>query len=318
MGQPTPTDVHVDRPLTNISLAYIQDQSNFIAPQVFPVIPVDKQTDKYYIYTQDDWFRDEMQVRPPATESAGSGWTLSTTSYSCDVFALHKDLDDQTLRNADVPLNLMREAVTYLTQKALLKMENQWVTDYFTTSVWDDDVVGGTDFTQWSNYGSSDPIQDIELGKETILGNTGFEPNTLVMGYQVFRYLKHHPDLGDKIKYSGEGFVGGVGERMLAQMFDVERVLVAKSIKATNQEGATAAYSFNLGKNALLCYVAPSPGLMTASAGYTFEWNSIDDGMGITTIPMRKLRAQRMEIQKSWDNKVVATNLGYFFSGAVA
>ena len=65
MAQPTPSDVHVDAILTNISVAYIQDQNYFIANKVFPSIPVEKQSDKYFKYTKGDWFRDEAAVRAP-------------------------------------------------------------------------------------------------------------------------------------------------------------------------------------------------------------------------------------------------------------
>jgi len=76
MSQPTSNDVHVDAILTNISVAYIQEQSAYIASQVFPIIPVEKQSDKYFTYAKGDWFRDEAQLRAPATESAGSGTRL--------------------------------------------------------------------------------------------------------------------------------------------------------------------------------------------------------------------------------------------------
>ena len=48
MAQPTLNDVHVDAILTNISVAYMQDRDNFIADKVFPVIPVDKKSDKFF------------------------------------------------------------------------------------------------------------------------------------------------------------------------------------------------------------------------------------------------------------------------------
>ena len=37
---PTRQQIHIDRPLTNISVAYMQDAKNFIADKVFPTIPV--------------------------------------------------------------------------------------------------------------------------------------------------------------------------------------------------------------------------------------------------------------------------------------
>ena len=316
MAQPTQSAVHVDAVLSNISVAYVQAQTNFIAGSVFPMVPVEKQTDKYFTYTKNDWFRDEMQRRPDATESAGSGYGLSTATYSCDVWALHKDIGDQTRANADSPLNLDRDATQFLTQRGLLKKEIQWVTDYFATSVWDTDVVGGTDFTVWSNYASSDPIEDIETGKATILTNTGFMPNTMVLGYNTFRRLKHHPDIVDRIKYTS---AQNITAQMLASLFELDNIYVAKAVKATNNEGETAAYGLTHGSHAWLGYVNPTPGLLAPSAGYTFVWRGLS-GMDMTMNRYRidLAKADRIEIEMAWDNKVVATDLGYFFSGAVA
>ena len=179
MPQPNINSVHIDAILTNISVAYLQNQANFIADKVFPVIPVDKKSDKYFVYTKNDWFRDEAQRRAPGTESAGGGYNLSTATYSADVFAFHKDVDDQTTANADAPLNPLREATEFVTRRLMLRRELQFVSDFFTTGVWADDVTGvaGTPSSgqtkQWSDYTSSDPISDIENGKAEMLGTTG-------------------------------------------------------------------------------------------------------------------------------------------------
>ena len=47
MPKPTLSDVHVSKPLTTMSVAYLQDQTQFVAPQVFPALPVDNQSDLY-------------------------------------------------------------------------------------------------------------------------------------------------------------------------------------------------------------------------------------------------------------------------------
>jgi len=319
MPQPTTNDVHVDAILTNISVAYIQDQGNFIANRVFPSLPVEKQSDKYFKYTKGDWFRDEAQLRAPATESAGSGYSLSTDTYSTSVYAFHKDVDDQVRANADNPLNPDRDATTFVTQRMLLRQEIDWNTNYFTTGIWDTDVVGGSDFTVWSNYVSSDPIEDIETGKSTMLTNTGFMPNTLVLGYDVFRQLRHHPDIVDRIKYTSSEVPA---EGILSRLFGVDRVLVTRGIKNSGAEGAADSFAQIHGKNAALYYVAPSPGLLTPSAGYQFTWRGVSDGMGqnigISRFRLPELRSDRIEAQMAWDFKVVSTDLGYFFSACVA
>ena len=316
MPQPTSSQVHVDAILTNISVAYMQMAENFIATKVFPVVPVSKQSDKFFTYTKNDWFRDEAQRRADATESAGGGYNLSTDSYQADVYAFHKDIGDQTRANADAPINVDREAAEFVTGRMLLKMETQFVSNFFTTSVWATD---STPTNLWSDYTSSDPIGDIETGKRTILSTTGYEPNTLVLGYDTFIQLKNHPDLVDRIKYTSSQVLS---ESLLASLFGVPRVMVAKSLKATNNEGGSEAYAFNYGKNALLTYSAPSAGLLQPSGGYVMSWTGVSQGLGATIgtsrIRMEQFKADRIEAEVAFDMKVIGSDLGYFFSACVA
>ena len=325
MPQPTQSQVHVDAILTNISVAYLQRAENFIADKVFPVVPVDKQSDKYFVYSKNDWLRDEARVRTDGTESVGSGYNITTDTYYADVYAIHKDIGDQTRANADAPINVDREAAEFVTHRLLTRREIQFVNDFMTTNKWATDVTGVAaspttgQTVQWSDYTNSDPIEDIEAGKAKILSTTGLEANTLVLGYDVFRRLKNHPDLVDRIKYTSSQTIT---EDMLARMFDIERVLVSKSVKATNAEGASAAYSFTTGKTALLAHVAPNPGILTPSAGYTFSWTGVSQGMGLTigtsSFRLESLRATRVEAELAFDNKVVASDLGYFWNSIVA
>jgi hypothetical protein len=316
MPQPTLTDVHVDRVLTNVSIAYIQDQRNYLATQVFPVVHVEQKSGVYYTYTKNDWFRDEAKPRADGDQSAGGGYGLSTAPYAANVYAFHQDVGPQAMANADPGINLENQATVFVTQRMLMRQETQWVTDVFGTGIWGTDV---TPSALW-NTDSSDPIGDIETGKEAILSTTGFMPNTLVLGYQVYRRLRNHPDLIDRIKYTSEG--KQLNEQMLAALFDVDRVLVSRAVKATNLEGETAAYGFTHGKHAWLGYVNPNPGLLMPSAGYTFAWDS-QGGAGSAVTVTRELipltrGAVRVEGQSAWSNKIVAIDLGYFFNGAVA
>ena len=76
------------------------------------------------------------------------------------------------------------------------------------------------------------------------------------------------------------------------------------------------------GNSALLCYSAPNPGLLTPSAGYTFMWTGVSGGLGTTVgvsrFRMEELKADRVEGEIAFDNKVVGADLGYFWDGIVA
>ena len=317
MPQPTREDVHVDSILTNISIAYLQAQEHFVASQVFPVVPVSKQTDKYFSYTKEDWFRDEAKLRGDATESAGSGYNLTSVAYACDVFAFHKDVGDQTRANADAPLDPDADAARFVTQRLIVRQERQFAVDAFAINIWATDK---TVTNKWSDYASSDPIEDIEAGRETILGSTGFMPNTLLLGYKTWRQLKRHPDFRAQLNPTTRS---NVTPAILGELLEIERILVAKSIYNTSVEGnATQTMAQALTTDAaLLCYVNPQPSLLAPSAGYTFMWTGVSAGLG-TTLATSRIRndltkSDRIEGEEAFDHKIVATDLGYFFTDVV-
>jgi hypothetical protein len=73
-GSPSKEQVHYDSVLTTISTAFIQEQTNYIASKVFKIVPVDKQSNKYPVYDQNDWFQDDAQIRATqrSRQEAGS------------------------------------------------------------------------------------------------------------------------------------------------------------------------------------------------------------------------------------------------------
>src|ERR1035441_6249553 len=143
MYTPTPGDVHVNTPLTQISIAYLQNQDQFVAAQVCPIIPVSKQSDRYYVYNRGDFFRDQMQKRAPGTPAVSSGYRLDNTpTYFADVWAEAKPIPDQLRGNADAVLNIDRDATEFLTQQALIRREKIFAANLFTTGKWNTDMTG--------------------------------------------------------------------------------------------------------------------------------------------------------------------------------
>lgn len=313
---PTQSSVYVNAPLTNISVAYIQSQDLYVASRAFPMVPVSKQSGLYYRFNREDFLRDEARPRADGTESAGGGFEIDTAPYACTVEAFHKDIGEQTRSNADGVLSLDRAVTEFVTQKLLIRRERRWINNFFTTGIW------GTDFTPgtpWSAANST-PDVDVEAAKLVVQRESvGLRPNTLIMGPAVYAALRNNARVRDQFKYvSAES----ISLAMLARFFDVERCMIAGAVFSNTVEGGTvSAPTFLAGRNALLAYVAPSPSLMTPSAGYTFSWNQYTgsiDGVNIARFDMRHLKATRVEGEIAHDMRVVAPGLGYFFSNVVA
>lgn len=321
MPQPTISDVHVDRALTDLSVRFTQEESQFISYKVFPIVRVQNKSDKYFTYDRSYWWRSDAKLRAPGTASAGSGFVVGTDSFNAEVYAVHKDVDDQTRANTDAPITLDRDATEFVTMHMLQRREQAWTAAHFTTGVWSTDITvgAGTSPGLWSDYINGDPIRDIRTGIITMAKNTAQKPNVLVLGPEVWDKLQDHPDFLDRIKYTQ---FGQTPESIFATLFGVDKVYVAWSVKNTAAEGVTASYDFNFGKNALLLYVPRSPGLNTPASGYTFVWSGLfgggSNGIRIKRFRMEEIASDRVEAEEALDMKVVSPELGYFFSAAVA
>jgi len=326
MPNPTRQNIHVNRPLTNISIAYIQKASAFVAGQVFPSLPVVKQSDRYFVYLKEDWFRDEAMKRKKGSESAGGGYELDNTpTYFCENWAYHKDVDDEDRANSDSPLQPDRDAVQFTTQKLLIRREVEWITRYFTSGLWTTGYDGaaaesGTDVVYWSSSGST-PIEDVADAQIAIQSVTGLKPNVMVVGPHVHKALRNHADILDRIKYTERGIVT---KDLLAALFEVDKYLVAEGVKNSAAKGATEDTDFIAGKHCLLAYAAPSPGIKVPTAGYTFSWTGLNGansrlGTTISTFDMPWLGkgTKRIEGEMAFDLKLVAADLGAFFNGIV-
>ncbi len=324
-GQPTLQDVHIDQALTQISVAQIQDQSKFLFNKIAPIIPVDKQSDKYWVFPKNEWLIDEARKRGDSEESAGGGYVLSQDSYFADVWAYHKDLGSQVKANADAGLQLERGTTQFVTSKLLLRAELQFINDFFKTGVWGTDRAGvaagptGTQFIQWDQFTTSDPVTDIEQSKDYIESVTGFEANTMVIGKAVWMKLKRHPVLRDQIKYTSPN---NVTIDLLKQLFEIENIYIGRSIRATNNRGGTPAYAYNYGKICWIGYVNPSPAPFTPSAMYSFGWTGVSGGLNvpiaIDSFDIRRLKTTRYEGEFAVDNKIVSADMGVYMSAVVA
>jgi hypothetical protein len=322
----TPSNVHIDQPLSNLTLAYVQEQTNFIADKVFPTVGVQKQSDKYYIYDRANMNRaGDVQKLAPRTEVNRIGQSISNDSYFADVYGLGMDFDEQTLSNEDAMLDIRSAGATTLVNRLLIHREEQFAASFFAASIW------GTDATPsnlWSDYTNSTPIRDVTTARRTMqLKSGGFKPNTMVIGKEVRDILINHPDILARL--NGGATVTNtalITDAKLAEIFEVENFYVMEAVKNTGAEGLTESNAFIGGKNALLVHTPRTAGLMTPAAGLTFAWNNVPgvSNLGVTVESFsddalkRQQVAEHIQVKMSYDMKVVGADLGYFFEAVIA
>lgn len=313
---PHPNEVHIDAALTNVSVAYRNPA--FIADELAPVVPVRKQSDKYFIYdAARESFRATDDRRAPGAEANEVNFSLSSDSYYAEDHALVSAVPDEERENADPAIQPNIDRTEFLRAKIDLNKEIELAALLTSTSViTQSTTLAGT--SQWSDLDDSDPIAAIEAQKATIMSAVQALPNVLVLPYEVYSVLRLHPKVIERVAY---GSVGAVNEQILAQVFDVERVLVPRGFKNTAREGQAASLSSIWGKHALLCHVPSRPALKQVALAYSFAWTGAPGSLGGHRVEVwreERRKADVVRVQRYYDQKVIAPGAAYLWKNAVA
>lgn len=316
---------HIDRALTNISVAYMQDASQYIADKVFPIINVQKQSDVYFEYSKADMFRDEVQERGRGAESAGGDWNINIADpYHCRKYAFHYDITQEERVNYDAPLNVERDTVDLLAQKMLLKREMDFTGKFFKKNVWGTDVQAATtpNAGQIKKFSDpqSDPVAIINTQLLAMAENSGKKPNFAIMAPDVFYALKNHDAIMDRIKYTQKGIVT---VDLIASLFEVDTIYIPWAIYNTDgtkpkYDESTVDMNFLYKGSMLLGYRATRPSLKSPAAGYIFAWTGLEGatayGSRLVRIKMDQLGlgTERFEMEMAYDMKVICRDMGAF------
>ena len=313
MAQPSISQLQaIDPVLTNMLVGYMQADSRFIADRLFPQVQVDKDSGTYYILTKKYWFLDEMQERAPGAPFPESGYGVSTDTYSTLQYALQESIPDENRANSQLAMDLESVSVQRLANLAMIRKERALSSSFFATSVWAND---DTTTTDWDDFASGDPVNDVMTAKRTISNNTGLDGNTLAVGYIVHQALVLHPDIIDRIKYVQVADANAL-EAAIGAIFAVN-YLVSKASYNSANEGQTFSAAAIIDDDALVCHVDAGAGIFGASAGKTFVWQPGGGGGSIYRWRDGANHRDLVQLKMQWDQKAVATDLGYFFSDVV-
>jgi hypothetical protein len=276
-----------DAYLTNYSYALMQDAAGFVAGAASSMIPVTQESGKYNIYPAGYFWRDEAKVRPLGGRPAQVGYAVKDGTYSAEEWALEHMIDDRTRRNARAQINLDENAARLLTGKQMIRADRIWVDKFFKTGAWSMEVTGvaadpGDDeFLSWADPTSS-PLSDVEDWKERIRAATGMEPNVLVLGSNVRKRLKNHPEFVDRIKYTSSA---AITNGIMAALFEVDEVRVARALYNTaaermpDDDDGGEDFQYIADPNAaLLAYIDPNPTLDSPTAIANFAWVNLVPG----------------------------------------
>lgn len=326
MPQPTPGDVHINRPLTNVSVAHFQSQTDFVTSQAGVTVPVEKQTDSIVKFKKGAFYRDEMGPLAPGAEGPVGGWEMdSPLTYYCPTKSYAHDIADMTRANTDMPINQDRAATRLITRKGLIASDRLFASRFLVSgSGWDvkrQGVASGayvedTNVIKWSDYANSNPILDVSFYCTKVqLASGGFRPRSAVTTRRVWDKLKDHPDFIALISGGADTSKPSiVSRRLVAEKFELDNLYVMESVYDQAAENATFNPAF-IGGDAFLLYYTPTvAALEEPSAFYRFAWKGFTgtaEGQFIKKFRMEHIGggSDRIQIITAYDWKLMGADM---------
>lgn len=301
----------VDPVLTDLSLAY-QNEA-YVAEEMFKPLPVKLQSGKHFVYDKGN-FRSNDLKRGPGARSKEVTHNISTgLAYVCEDHAAKEFVPDEDVDNAADGVDPYADATDTVTEMLKISREVEAAAALTATATMTQNTTGSG--TSLWNDSNSDPIAAIRTAAQTIHSSVMKNPNTLLLGKQVFDKLVDHPAIVERVKYSQ---LGVLSTDLLARLFNVERILVGAAEKNTSVEGQADTMGYIWGKNAVLAYVNPRLGQKTVTLGVAYKWKDRQVER-LNGTDERDRRGQFIRAgDEYYDQEFVTVLAGYLFKDIVA
>lgn len=298
------------------------DRQGFIALKVLPVLEVGLAADAFGKVTLESLLRDADVKRSAGGHYTRDDWDFDDDSYATVEHGHEGPIDDNEARRYAQYFDA--EAVTSARcLDVVLRAQEKRAADLlFNSTTWTGSSLTTAISTAWTSayYATATPVTDIEAAVRKVWAGTGVWPNTLIVGKHCFRNLRLCTQVIDRIASSGAGNptkAADITPAMLAQVFDLEQVLVAGGARNSAKEGQTASITALWSNDyAMVTRVAATNDIQEPCIGRTFHWSADGSQIGGTVETYRDeaARADIVRVRHQTHEKVLYTELGHLLT----
>ncbi len=238
-------ELRINAYLSEVARGY--SNNSFIAENLFPVINSDLEKVDIFEFNKEAFqvYDTERAIRANSNVISPKGFKKHTTTLTEHDLAYPIDYREEEEARK---IKLQVHATNVVTQGLLLKLETQCAalaqdpTKYPATNKIA--LSGTSQFT----HKDSDPVGVVDDAKDAISRQIGQDPNTLVMGQEVWESLKRNESLKGLIANSTNKIVT---LDLLKEFFEIENIVIGKTIYSNANDQFERVW----GNNIILAYV---------------------------------------------------------------
>lgn len=258
------------------------DRAGFIGNRVLPVIEADKPSGTFGIIPIEQFLKTPDTRRASRSGYPRGKWTFEDDTYQTAEYGFEEPVDDRDTQFYGDYFDAEMIAAELARDTVLRAHEIRAAAAVFNATTWTPTAVTN----EWDDYANAVPLDDVETEIQAFYMACGLWPNAMVINRIVFRNLRNCEQVIDKIASQGAGNAtkpSDITAQMLAQVFDLDEIIVAGSAKNGANEGATLDID-NIWSSeyAAITRVAKTSNIKEPCLGRTIHWGA--DGSQIGTV----------------------------------
>ena len=238
-------ELRINAYLSEVARGY--SNNSFIAESLFPVINSDLEKVDIFEFNKEAFqvYDTERAIRANSNVISPKGFKKHTTTLTEHDLAYPIDYREEEEARK---IKLQVHATNVVTQGLLLKLETHCATLAQDPNKYPATNKIALSGTSQFTHKDSDPVGVIDDAKDAISRQIGQDPNTLVMGQEVWESLKRNESLKGLIANSTNKIVT---LNLLKEFFEVENIVIGKAIYSNANDQFARVW----GNNIILAYV---------------------------------------------------------------
>jgi hypothetical protein len=264
---PNQDNLHINVALSNFATQL--PQGSFAAPFIAPVLPVEKESDDWWIGGREELDDDRDDLRAPGAAAAEMDWNMTLGAYRAREFARSHYLPHRVRDNADTPIRPQQRTVTKLRGKLDLRYEKRVkaaVTNTANVANGALSTIGGG--AKWDQSSGTKIQENIFAAKAIVANTVGRDPNRIVIPHSVAIKLVSSPELLELRKFTDPTLmVDGMLPKTLFGM----QLLIPGSLQNTAHAGQAAVIDNIWSEDNVLLFYYEEPSLEYAGFAITFR-----------------------------------------------
>ncbi len=239
-------------------------------------------------------------------------WNFEPDSYATKEYGLEGVIDQRNARKYENYFDAEAATARLTLHAVLLEAELRVAGQIFNTSTYTPTDVDN----EWSDHENALPIDDVEAAVRRRHAATGIWPNAMVICETVFRNLRACEQIIDRISANGAGDrvkSSDITTQMLAQVFDLQNIIVGKGSYNTAIEGQPAVFGdiWN-DEYAWIGTIAETDMIEEPCVGRTFHWagDGSQPGGLVETYWSEEPRADVVRVRHEVDENMIYPEVG--------